>query len=223
MYHTAESVSSNEQNIVHSCGMVDKLLLNNGYTSKVIRNIREKGKKRKNCKKKRDGLRNQQGTYSAEPLFVSSISYLLAPVASTYLLVLALIRLSHPIIASPAPICQPQPQLLFVSPSSNSFAPAPIRLPQPIFACPSHYSLAPAPICEPQLLFVSPVPKSNNTQPQYPLSNRLAPQSQRKLKTPKFKNSAVGLKFRKILQGGTTHLSSGAIAPCLIAGYVPVC
>ena len=44
--------------------MVDKLLLNNGYTSKVIRNIREKGKKRKNCKKKRDGLRNQQGTYS---------------------------------------------------------------------------------------------------------------------------------------------------------------
>ena len=64
MYHTAESVSSNEQNIVHSCGMVDKLLLNNGYTSKVIRNIREKGKKRKNCKKKRDGLRYQQGTYS---------------------------------------------------------------------------------------------------------------------------------------------------------------
>ena len=64
MYHTAESVSSNEENIVHSCGMVDKLLLNNGYTSKVIKNIKEKGKKRKNCKKKRDGLRNQQGTYS---------------------------------------------------------------------------------------------------------------------------------------------------------------
>ena len=62
MYHTAESVSSNEQNRVHSCGMVEKLLLNNGYTSKVIRNIREKGKKRKNCKKKRDGLRNQHQT-----------------------------------------------------------------------------------------------------------------------------------------------------------------
>ena len=61
MYHTAESVSSEEQNIVHSCGMVDKLLLNNGYTSKVIRNIREKGKKRKTVRRNGTGSETSKG------------------------------------------------------------------------------------------------------------------------------------------------------------------
>ena len=60
MYHTAESVSSNEQNIVYSCAMVDKLLLNNGYTEKVLKNIREKSK---NKKKSTNKQKDQQGNY----------------------------------------------------------------------------------------------------------------------------------------------------------------
>ena len=41
MYRTATAVSSNRQNLEHSVGMTDELLINNGYTSKTLNTIKK--------------------------------------------------------------------------------------------------------------------------------------------------------------------------------------
>ena len=47
MYQTAEVVSSDLNNQQYSTKMVDNLLLNNGYSNRVIQKIKEKKKRRK--------------------------------------------------------------------------------------------------------------------------------------------------------------------------------
>ena len=52
MYKTAEDVSSCEANKTHSSKMVDELLLNNGYSQRVLDRVKNKNKKKKNQKKR---------------------------------------------------------------------------------------------------------------------------------------------------------------------------
>ena len=61
MYDTADQVSSNEQNKLHSEKMVDELLLNNGYDQMVLQRIKEekKNKEKKKKKKKRKKIVNK--------------------------------------------------------------------------------------------------------------------------------------------------------------------
>lgn len=54
MYDTAESVSSNTTNKQHSEGMVDELLLNNGYTSRVLGRMKNKRKNKQSTRKRKD-------------------------------------------------------------------------------------------------------------------------------------------------------------------------
>ena len=51
MYRTAEDVSSNETNKIHSKKMVDELLTNNGYSQRVLDKVRNKTKAKKNKKR----------------------------------------------------------------------------------------------------------------------------------------------------------------------------
>ena len=51
MYTTAEQISSNEENTKYSFKMVDELLLNNGYSAKVLETMKRKRKKNKKPRK----------------------------------------------------------------------------------------------------------------------------------------------------------------------------
>ena len=56
MYQTAKDVSSSDINRIHSERMVDELLRNNGYTSRVIEQVKRNGMKRKKKKKKKHNI-----------------------------------------------------------------------------------------------------------------------------------------------------------------------
>ena len=57
MYNTAEAISSDNDNKEYSRQMIDGLLLNNGYTSRVLENIKKRRKrKNKSSNQKKDGV-----------------------------------------------------------------------------------------------------------------------------------------------------------------------
>ena len=58
MYETATNVSSNSTNTAHSQKMIDELLLNNGYSNRVIEQIKSKKRKRKRKRLNYDSNKN---------------------------------------------------------------------------------------------------------------------------------------------------------------------
>ena len=62
MYQTAESVSSSATNRTHSERMIDELLLNNGYSSRVLKKIKKQRQERQKRKRKRLNTRSEKVT-----------------------------------------------------------------------------------------------------------------------------------------------------------------
>jgi hypothetical protein len=58
IYETAAHVSSNSTNTTHSQKMIDELLLNNGYSNRVIEQIKSKKRKRKRKRLNYDSKKN---------------------------------------------------------------------------------------------------------------------------------------------------------------------
>jgi hypothetical protein len=57
MYNTAEAIPSKNDSKEHSRQMIDGLLLNNGYTSRVLDNIKKRReRKKKSSNQKKDGV-----------------------------------------------------------------------------------------------------------------------------------------------------------------------
>ena len=62
MYQTAEKVSSNDRNKEHSERMIDTLLLNNGYSSRVLQQIKLKKERRPRRRRKNNEPHNDSVT-----------------------------------------------------------------------------------------------------------------------------------------------------------------
>ena len=73
VYKTAETVSSNSDNERYSTAMMDRLLLNNGYTSRVLDNIKQR-RKQKMKAQKRPSNNNQDGVILKLPYLNEAIS-----------------------------------------------------------------------------------------------------------------------------------------------------